>query len=172
MSLTPQVEKLPHAGGFIASEANGAYCREKITVINGQVLRPGTVLGKIAKGAATPAAVAGNTGTGTIGAVTVLAGSKPGVYRLTCIEPGTDAGKFLLTDPDGLEIGVATVAVAFSNKLGFTIADATDFVAGDSFTITVAAKPEIHSAGPKFLVRSRAILRLRPDGAAGTVHGC
>ncbi len=99
------------------------------------------VLGKITKGAATPAAVAGNTGDGTIGAVTVGAAAKPGVYRLTCIEPATDAGKFAVEDPDGIEVGVATVAVAFSGGgLGFTIADgAADFVAGDAFTITVAA---------------------------------
>ena len=59
---------------------------------------------------------------------------------MACIEPGTDAGKFSVEDPDGILIGVATVAVAFSAHLTFTIADgATDFVAGDSFTITVAA---------------------------------
>ena len=42
-------------------------------------------------------------------------------------------------DPDGVLVGVATVAVEFTTQLTFTIADATDFVAGDRFTITVAA---------------------------------
>lgn len=121
------------------------YSREKITVLAGsgaaRVLTTGMVLGKITKGSATPAAVAGNTGDGTIGTVTVGAAAKPGVYRLTCIEPATDAGKFLLEDPDGQVVGTVTVAVAFSGGgLGFTVADGgTDFAAGDAFTITVAA---------------------------------
>jgi len=90
-------------------------------------------------GAATPAAAAGNTGgSGTIGAVTVGA-AKKGVYKVVCIEPASNAGKFTVEDPDGITVGVATVAVEFvGGGLTFTIADATDFVAGDSFTITVA----------------------------------
>lgn len=121
------------------------YSREVITILAGsgsaRALTSGMVLGKITKGAATPAAVAGNTGNGTIGTVTVGAAAKPGVYAVTCIEPATNAGKFLVNDPEGQVLGVATVAVAFSaGGIGFTIADgATDFVSGDSFTITVAA---------------------------------
>ncbi len=133
------------AGDWLKHERDARYSREQITILAGsgadRVLTSGMVLGKITKGAATPAAVAGNTGDGTIGAVTVGAAAKPGVYRLVCIEPATDAGKFSVEDPDGIEVGVATVAVAFSGGgLGFTIADgAADFVAGDAFTITVAA---------------------------------
>lgn len=90
-------------------------------------------------GTATPAAVAGNTGTGTIGTVTVGA-AKSGVYRATCIEPATDLGKFVVEDPDGVNVGVATVGTQFvGGGLTFTISDATDFVSGDAFTITVAA---------------------------------
>lgn len=93
-------------------------------------------------GAAVGAAVAGNTGSS--GAITaapaVGATAKVGVYRAVCVEPATNAGTFLVTDPDGITVGVATVAVEFvGGGLTFTIADATDFVAGDSFTITVAA---------------------------------
>lgn len=91
-------------------------------------------------GAATPAAVAGNTGSsGTIASVAVGA-AKAGVYHVICIEPGSNAGKFTVEDPDGVTVGVATVAVEFvGGGLTFTITDATDFVAGDAFTITVAA---------------------------------
>lgn len=113
---------------------------EDVTLASGENLLAGAVLGQVTVGSATPAAVAGNVGNGTIGAVTTGAGAKPGVYRLTCIEPATNAGKFTVEDPDGIEIGVATVAVAFTGILGFTIADgATDFASGDAFTITVAA---------------------------------
>lgn len=91
-------------------------------------------------GAATPAAVAGNTGSsGTISAA-VVGAAKAGVYHIVCIEPASNAGKFTVEDPDGITVGVATVAVEFvGGGLTFTITDATDFVSGDAFTITVAA---------------------------------
>jgi hypothetical protein len=112
----------------------------KVTLAAGENRTRGAVLGKVTAGTPTAAAVAGNSGTGTIGAVTLGAGAKPGVYRLTCIEPATDAGKFQVEDPDGIVLGVATVGVAFAGPVNFTIADGgTDFAAGDSFTITVAA---------------------------------
>lgn len=129
-----------HTGEHVVSEANGTLSRELVTLVTGNNLGAGTVLGKITMGAATPAAVAGNTGTGTIGAVTVSAGAKPGVYKLTIVEPASNAGTFIVEDPDGINIGSGTVAVAFSaGGLAFTLADATDFIAGDQFTITVAA---------------------------------
>lgn len=121
------------------------YSREAITILAGsgadRVLTSGMVLGKITKGAATPTADAGNTGNGTIGTVTVGASAKAGTYRLVCIEPATNAGKFSVEDPDGINVGVATVAVAFTGGgLTFTIADgSTDFVSGDGFSIAVAA---------------------------------
>lgn len=89
--------------------------------------------------AASAAAFAGNTGTGTVGAITVSAGAKPGAYALVIVHPSTDAGTFTVEDPDGVVIGVGTVASPFSaGGLAFTVSDATDFVAGDGFTITVA----------------------------------
>jgi hypothetical protein len=76
-----------------------------------------------------------------MGAITVGAGAKPGVYTLTIIEPGTNVGTFIVVDPDGIEIGTGVVAAAFvAGGLSFTLADgSTDFVAGDGFLITVAA---------------------------------
>lgn len=114
---------------------------ESGTLLAGQNLKRGTVLGAVLIGTATPAAVAGNSGNGTLATVTVSGAAKAGVYRAVCIEPGTDAGKFSVEDPDGVTVGVATAGVAFTGGgLTFTIADGTtDFAAGDSFTITVAS---------------------------------
>lgn len=86
-------------------------------------------------------AYTGNTGNGTMGAITLSANSKPGAYKLTIVEPGTNVGNFVVEDPDGLFVGQGDVAAAFSaGGLAFTLADgATDFVAGDGFTITVAS---------------------------------
>lgn len=126
---------------FLVSEGPGDRSREQGTALSGQTFKAGHVLGKVALGAATPAADAGNTvGSGTIGSVTVGAGAKVGKYAVTCIEPAANAGKFMVQDPDGSDVGVATVGVAFTGGgLTFTISDATDFVSGDRFTITVAA---------------------------------
>lgn len=130
-----------NSGEFLYSEACGTRSLETVTIDTGD-LAAGTVLGKLTKGAATGAAVAGGTGNGAITAApAVAAGAKAGVYRAVCIEPAANVGKFLVSDPDGINLGVATVAVEFvGGGLTFTIADgATDFVSGDSFTITVAA---------------------------------
>lgn len=128
------------AADFILSEAPGARSRENGTMLSGETWVAGQVLGEVEVGAASAAAQAGNTGTGTIGAITVGAGAKAGVYRLEIIEPGANAGTFILEDPDGIEVGTGTVAVAFSaGGLAFTLSDATDFIAGDGFNITVAA---------------------------------
>jgi hypothetical protein len=132
-------------GDWLKWEQNNLYSREEITILAGsgsaRVLTSGMVLGKATLGAATAAAVAGNTGNGTMGAVTVTGLAKPGVYRLVITEPASNAGNFIVEDPDGVIIGAGTVAVAFSaGGLAFTLADgSTDFIAGDSFTITVAA---------------------------------
>lgn len=126
----------------LLSELPGRQSREAITVLSGQnITVPMTVLGKVTVGAATSAAFAGNTGNGTMGAVTLAAGAKPGAYKLVVVEPGSNVGTFVVEDPDGIIIGRGVVATAFSaGGFSFTLADgATDFVAGDGFTITVAA---------------------------------
>lgn len=45
--MTTLTEQIPHAGGFLIAEANGDLSREAITVVAGQALRPGAVVGKI-----------------------------------------------------------------------------------------------------------------------------
>ncbi|MGE0724260.1 MAG: head decoration protein [Alphaproteobacteria bacterium] len=129
-----------HAGEAIVSEGNGSQSRDVVTVLSGQNLKAGHVIGRVTVGAATPAAVAGNTGNGVLGAVTLGAGAKAGVYRVVIIEPASNAGRFTVEDPDGVLVDTGTVAVEFAaGGLTFTLADGgTDFAAGDRFTITVA----------------------------------
>lgn len=130
-----------YAGEHLVSEGNGRISREAVTIASGAgKLQAGTVLGQITTAGATAAAKAGNTGNGTIGAVTVGADAIPGAYVVTFVDPATNAGAFIVEDPDGETIGNGDVGVAFSDGgLGFTIADgSTDFAAGDQFVITVA----------------------------------
>lgn len=99
----------------------------------------GVILGGTFAATGASAALGTNTGNGAMGAITVTAGAKAGAYTLTIIEAAANAGNFVVADPDGVQIGDGAVAAAFSaGGLAFTLADgATDFVAGDSFTITV-----------------------------------
>lgn len=142
MSVITESKRL---GDWLKWEQENQYSRDIVTVLAGsgaeRALTSGMVLGRATTGTATSAAVAGNTGNGTITAnPTVGQGAKPGVYQLVCIEPAANAGRFSVEDPDGILIGVATVGVQFAAHLTFTIADGgTDFIAGDAFTITVAA---------------------------------
>lgn len=131
-----------YTGEFLVSEAPGTRSRETITLLSGQNLKAGAVLGKVTIDTASVvgAAAAGNTGNGTIGTLSAGTGVQVGVYRAVCIEPAANGGVFAVEDPHGVGIGNASVGVEFSGQVVFTIADgATDFVAGDAFNITVAA---------------------------------
>jgi hypothetical protein len=130
-----------HAGEHLISEGEGTISRDVITVASTYDLAAGTVLGRIRGAAASPVAVGTNTGNGTFGSITLGAGALEGDYKLTVIEPATNLGNFVLEDPNGVIVGHGTVGSAFNlGGLAFTLSDgATDFVAGDTFKITVAA---------------------------------
>ena len=165
-----------HTGEFLVTEANGSLSRETVTVLSGQNLKPGHVLGKVAVGTATGAAVSGNTGNGTIGTVSAGATAKAGVYTATCIEPAANGGTFTVEDPDGVNVGTAAVGSAFTGPVVFTIADgATDFVAGDRFTITVAAGSgkykEYNPANTDGSQTAVAILYAAVDATAADTEG-
>lgn len=120
----------------------------QVTLLTGQNRNRGTLLGKISSGGAATAgapAAAGiggtNTGNGTMTMANPAtgAGVKAGTYRVTITEPASNAGSFIVEDPDGIIVGTGTVAVAFDGVIKFTIADgATDFVAGDAFTVAIS----------------------------------
>lgn len=122
-----------------------------VTVADGQTCLRGSAMGKVLYGAVTPAADAGNTGDGTVtAAATVLGSVKPivGAYVLTCTTAVTNGGVFKLVDPNGatvatgltMTVGAGAATVFEVAGLTFTVTDgATDFVAGDFFTLTLAA---------------------------------
>lgn len=123
------------------------FCRKVVSFKNasGTTLKFGTVLGKrLVNGAAVAVADAGNTGDGTMGAITVGSTAKRGNYILTITSEASDAGGFKVTGPDGELVGTGTVAAAFSGGgLSFTLADgAEDFDIGDTFVITVTGNEE------------------------------
>lgn len=135
-------EEGAHTGAWLMSEAAGTRSREYIEIAASQTIADGQLLGQVTTGALSAVAVAGagNTGNGVMGAVTVDAGAPEGEYNLLIIEPGSNAGAFAIERPDGVIDGHGAVAAAYNGLVNFTLADgSTDFVAGDSFIITVTA---------------------------------
>jgi hypothetical protein len=135
-----------HPAQFLLSEAGDGSqrSRDNITVLSGENLKAGHVVGKkiVAPTVGATVADAGNTGNGTItgNAIGTNGGAQRGDYRAVCVQPGANVGTFSVFDPSGKYLGEATVAVLFDNQIKFTINDgATDFIAGDGFTISVTA---------------------------------
>jgi len=86
----------------------------------------------------TAVANSGNTGNGTVSAVTAKTGIQVGTYSIEFLA----ATKFNVYDPSGRLLGEGATGTAFNNQIGFTItAGGTAFVLGDGFTIPVAAGP-------------------------------
>lgn len=136
-----------HAGEFLLSEAEGDRSRESITVLSGQTLEAGEVVGKVARGiggASVPAVV--GTGNGIMSLVTLGKRGKVGNYVVTCTAAVTNGGVFSVVDPDGnalpsltLTVGVGATTAYVSDHINFSITDSSvDFVAGDVFTIVVS----------------------------------
>ena len=99
-------------------------------------LQRGTVLGQKTIGAAAAAAGGSNTGNGTSSAVTVEKNAQVGDYVLTA----ETANSFAVVAPNGDRLADLEVCAAYSDQIGLTItAGGTAFVAGDTFTVTVAA---------------------------------
>src|ERR1051325_9947813 len=142
--------------------------RAGVTITGAAALVRGALLGRtVAAGAVTFAADAGNGGNGVLSGQAAAAGVQIGNYRVVCIEPAANAGTFAVFDPQGVEIGRHVVAgAAFNTQITFSIADgANDFVAGDGFTITVAAGAE------KFKLSAAAAADGSPDPRAGLAGG-
>lgn len=129
-------------GGFVVWDpSDGMLTREAGVLLAGSgVGITGLVCAAlIAGGVAVSAPLGTNVGNGVMGAIVVSNGAKVGDYKLIMVEPNTNAGAFIVEDPTGQEVGHGNVGTAYAaGGLAFTLADgATDFVAGDSFTITV-----------------------------------
>lgn len=138
------------------------------------VIPRGTILGQQTVGAATATAKGGNTGNGTISAVTKVGTSSPaqvGTYVVTF----TAATAFNVFDPKGRELGQGVTGTVFSDDISFTItAGGTAFVAGDGFNIAVAAGtgnyiPTVATAVDGSAIPS-AILANQTDATGGAAN--
>ncbi len=123
-------------------EMENNQSREVVTVLAGQKLAMGAVVGKITVGVVPTTGTAGsNTGGGTCASVTGGPAMKVGVYELTCVAVVSGGGVFSVKDPDGLGLPNAYVGQSYMNPaINFTLTDGTpDFALGDVFRIVVPA---------------------------------
>jgi hypothetical protein len=106
----------------------------------GQNVVRGALLGKVTAGAVTVNALSGKGALTPDATTPLLAGAQAGAYKAVCIAADTDSGTFRVFDPSGNVLGDVVVGATFANQIKFAIADGgTDFAAGDTFTVTVAA---------------------------------
>lgn len=128
---------------------------EILSVAGAVTYAQGTVLArKTVADAVTPAAGA-NTGDGTVTLATVVAGlvvPAVGAYVLTVTTAVVNGGILQLKDPNGaivasdliMTVGAGAATVFEAAGLEFTVTDGgTDFIVGDSFTLTVAADGKV-----------------------------
>jgi len=123
-------------------EMENNQSREVVTVLAGQKLAMGAVVGKITVGVVPTTGTAGsNTGGGTCASVIGGPATKVGVYELTCVAVVSGGGVFSVKDPEGLGLPNAYVGQAYTNPaINFTLTDGTpDFALGDVFRIVVPA---------------------------------
>lgn len=162
-----------HAGEFILSEAPGSASRESITVLSGQNLKAGAVVGRLNKGvgkADIPAVV--GTGDGTMSKLFAGPEVEKGNYVVKCITAVAHGGVFSVTAPSGkalpnltLTAGAGNTTAYRSRHINFSITDGTtDFDVDDVFTIAVATgAPTVVGTGDGTI----SGLSLGPDAKTG-----
>jgi hypothetical protein len=129
----------------------GKFRDETLTFAATDTFVKGTILARRAVALVPTASAVTGTGNGTVTALSVVAGRTVplvGAYILRCITAVTNGGVFRLEDPNGqvaaayiaLTVGAGGTTVVKAAGMQFTITDgSTDFAAGDTVTITVAA---------------------------------
>lgn len=162
-----------HTAEAIIWEAT-TFKRESITVLSGQNLTAGAVVGRVSKGIGRVSipTVAGGTGTGTVSNVYAGPEVEVGSYVLTCTTAVADGGVFSLTTPSGKTLPSLTMTPGSggttnyrSRHINFTITDATDFILTNSFTFVVGTTaPTIVGATGTDTISA---LALGPDAKPG-----
>jgi hypothetical protein len=138
-----------HAGEFIYEErvAPALASRDNVTVLSGQNLKAGAVIGRVNKGVgrvSTPAVV--GTGNGTVSLVYAGPDVVVGNYVVTCKTAVGNGGVFSVVNPNGKALpdltmtpGAGGTTVYTSREINFSITDGgTDFIVNDAFTFVVS----------------------------------
>jgi len=152
--MTKVATRAPRLGDLVQDEygRHVGFCRKTITVNEAAETeyKIGRVLGRsLTGGSATATADSGNTGDGTMGAVTVDGNAIIGNYRVVVQEAALDGGEFRVESPLGDVVGVGNVGEEFTGGgISFTLSDgAADFAEGDFFIVEVTGTEKYHTIG-------------------------
>lgn len=135
MAQTPLLET-QHTAEFLVSYANGHRSFDRGTLISGQNLSAGNVLGQILYATPSVPTMVG-TGNAVMSAISLGKSVQLGNYVVTF----SGATTYTVTDPSGNSMPAAAALGAYTNSdINWTItAGGTPAVAGDKFTVVVAA---------------------------------
>lgn len=155
-----------HAGGFICGESPDMLSRKAGTLITGQNLIAGAVLGQITKvQAAAPIPAIVGTGTGAMTALSLGPDVQVGAYAIVLLATSATAA-FSVTAPDGTVLPNGVVGTAYvSTHASFLISSAGTMTIGDSYalTVTAAGVPAIVGTGTGLM----SAISLGPDAQNG-----
>lgn len=115
---------------------------KQVTVLAGQNLSAGSLIGEITKVCPTTGTSNGaNSGNGTCTAVTAGNKAELGTYTLRCIDADTDLATFAVFSPSGVRLYDAITGVAYSSPhINFLLSDgSSDFAVNDTFTIAITS---------------------------------
>lgn len=128
-----------HAGEFLVSDS-GTRSREAVTVLSGEDLSAGAVLGKVTRQlAAAPIPAIVGTGTGLMSALTFGPDVQTGNYVITLLATSATAA-FSVVAPDGTALPDGAVGTAYSSShISFLISNGGTMTLGDAYTVAVTA---------------------------------
>jgi hypothetical protein len=163
-----------HTAEFLLSEADGKQSRETVTVLSGQSLKAGAVVGKVKYGIGGIVSVLTGTGNGTMTVISAGPDVEVGDYIVKAISAATNNATFSVTTPSGKALPNAVMAggtcAYVSSHISFTLTDGgTDFAVGgtpSTFTVTVSTTAPVVIGGTGTGVMTA--LSLGPDAMPGT----
>lgn len=154
-------------GEHLVWDSSPQMTREIATILSGQNLAPGAVLGQITKAiAASPIPTISGTGTGLMSALSFGAAAQTGSYVVTLLATSATAA-FSVVAPDGSILPNGAVGTAYvSDHVSFLISNGGTMTIGDSYTIVVTAggTPVLVGTGTGVV----SAFSLGPDAQLGT----
>jgi len=128
------------AGEHIVSEFDPSFNRSAVTVLSGQNLAAGRVVGRITQAvAAAPIPTIVGTGTGTMTVLTFGTQAQTGTYLITLLATSATAA-FSVVAPDGTALANGVVGTAYSSDhLSFLISSAGTMTIADAYSVVVTA---------------------------------
>lgn len=163
-----------HAGEFIMGERADGGSRENVTVLSGQNLKAGAVVGRVNRGIgriSIPAVI--GSGNGTTSQVFAGPDVQVGSYVVTCITAVANGGVFSVVCPDGTALpnltltpGAGGTTKYRSRHINFSIVDGgADFIVTDSFNYVVSTTAPTVQGGTG--TGTISALALGPDAEPG-----